>query len=51
MMKKVSRAAFGQGCPFLHGPRSEASGYVMDDAPPENVFRDAIIAFAEKYAP
>jgi hypothetical protein len=34
----------------LHGRRSVASRYVMDDESPENAFRDALIAFAEKYA-
>lgn len=32
------------------GRRSEASRYVTDDEPPENAFRDAVVAFAEKYA-
>ena len=33
------------------GLRSEASRYVTDDdKPPENAFRDALVAFAEKYA-
>jgi hypothetical protein len=31
--------------------RSETSRDVMEDAkPPENAFRDALVAFAEKYA-
>jgi len=32
------------------GRRSVASRYVMDDEPPENAFRDAFVAFAERYA-
>jgi hypothetical protein len=32
------------------GGCSEANPNVMDDAPPENAFRDALVAFAEKYA-
>ncbi len=32
------------------GRCSVANRNVMDDAPPENAFRDALVAFAEKYA-
>jgi hypothetical protein len=39
------------GARFCPDRRSKASRNVMDDAkPPENAFRDALIAFADKYA-
>jgi len=35
----------------FHGGCSEANPHVMDDdKPPENAFRDALVAFADKYA-
>jgi len=36
---------------LLQGGCSAANPHVMDDdKPPENAFRDALVAFAEKYA-